>query len=50
MKRKIKVSKAERNLQMPGKPLPDEELAKIIKEAEKGPFNSLEEHNRKMNG
>jgi hypothetical protein len=49
MNKKTKVKKTDRNLQTPGEPLPDEELAKIIKEAEKGPFNSLEEHNKKMN-
>lgn len=49
MNMKTKGTKAERNLQIPGEPLSDEELEKIIKEAEKGPFNSLEEHNKKMN-
>jgi len=49
MNKKTKTGKAERNLQIPGEPLSDEELVKVIKEAEKGPFNSLEEHNKKMN-
>ena len=49
MNKKTKTTKTERNLQIPGEPLSEEEFIKIIKDAEKGPFNSLEEHNKKMN-
>lgn len=37
------------NLQISGERLPDSVLAKLVKEAEKGPFITLEEHQKKMN-
>lgn len=46
---KAKETKEEKNLQVSGEQLPDKELYKLVKEAEKGPFMSLEEHNTKMN-
>ena len=46
---KAKETKAEKNLQEPGEALPDKELLKLVKEAEKGPFMTLKEHNKKMN-
>jgi hypothetical protein len=46
--RKSKEKKEEKNYQIPGEPLSDEELANLVKEAEKGPFITLEEHNRRM--
>jgi hypothetical protein len=36
------------NLQVPGQPLADIALVKLIKEAEKGPFMTLDEHRKKM--
>lgn len=48
-KMKAKETKEEKNLQVSGEQLPDKELYKLVKEAEKGPFMSLEEHNTKMN-
>lgn len=47
--KKTKGTKNRKNLQVPGEPLSDKELAKLVKIAEKGPFNTLEEHNKKMN-
>ena len=46
---KTKEKKENKNLQVPGECLPDKELVKLIKEAEKGPFITLEEHHKKMN-
>ncbi len=37
------------NFQVPGEQLPDKELVKLVKEAEKGPFMTLHEHQEKMN-
>lgn len=45
---RTKKTKESKNLQIPGKPLPDKALAKLIKEAEKGPFMTFEEHHKKM--
>ena len=45
---RTKESIETKNLQAPGKRLPDKELAKLIKEAEKGPFLTFEEHHKKM--
>jgi hypothetical protein len=36
-------SKEAINLQVPGEPLPDKELARLVKEAETGPFYTPEE-------
>ena len=41
--------KTKRNLAIPGEPMSREEFAALIKEAEKGPFFSLEEVVDKMN-
>jgi len=46
---RTKETKVSRNLQVPGERLPDKALAKLVKEAEKGPFMTLEEHHKKMN-
>lgn len=46
---KTKETKDSANQQVPGKPLPDSVLAKLVKDAEKGPFLTLEEHQQKMN-
>lgn len=46
---KTKETKASDNLQVPGELLPNSVLAKLVKEAEKGPFMTLEEHQKKMN-
>lgn len=40
--------KIKRNLAIPGKPMSQKEFVDIIKEAEKGPFFSLEEVIEKM--
>ena len=45
---KTKEKKAAMNPQLPGACLPDNELVKLVKEAEKGPFMTLEEHHEKM--
>ena len=45
--KEIKNKKPE-NLQVPGNKLPENELAKLIKEAEKGPFLQLKDHNKTM--
>jgi len=37
-----------KNLQAPGKRIPDKVLAKMVKEAEKGPFMTFDEHHTKM--
>jgi hypothetical protein len=37
-----------KNLQIPGKRVSDKVLAKQVKEAEKGPFLTFEEHHTKM--
>lgn len=41
-------TKETKNLQAPGKRIPDKVLAKMVKEAEKGPFLTFEEHHTKM--
>jgi len=45
---RTKETKKVENLQVPGMLLPDKKLAKLVKEAEKGPFITLEEHHEKM--
>ena len=45
---RTKEIKAANNLQTPGKHLPQKVLAKLVKEAEKGPFMTFEEHHQKM--
>ena len=45
---RTKESKEITNLQAPGKRLPDKVLAKLVKEAEKGPFMTIDEHHKKM--
>ena len=40
--------KIKRNLAIPGNPMSQEEFADLIKEAEKGPFYTLEEIQAKM--
>ena len=45
--KEIKIKEV-KNLQVPGEPLPDNELAKLVREAEKGPFVTIEEHQEKM--
>jgi len=46
---KTRETKKSTNLQAPGEPLTDNALAKLVKEAEKGPFMTLEEHQKTMN-
>ena len=46
---RAKETKEAKNLQVPGEHLPDKELVELVKEAEKGPFLTLEEHHKKMN-
>lgn len=46
---KAKETKEDKNLQVSGERLSDIELRKLVKEAEKGPFMTLAEHNTKMN-
>ena len=41
--------KTKRNLAIPGEPMSQEEFVALIKEAEKGPFYTLEEITRKFN-
>lgn len=41
--------KIKRNLALPGEPMSHEEFMSLIKEAEKGPFYTLEEVITKMN-
>lgn len=45
---RTKETKTSINLQVSGERLPDKALAKLVKEAEKGPFMTLEEHHKKM--
>ena len=40
---RTKETKASKNLQVSGERLPDKALAKLVKEAEKGPFMTLDE-------
>ncbi|MDP2338098.1 MAG: hypothetical protein Q8N05_16970 [Bacteroidota bacterium] len=48
---RTKETKESKNLQTPGQRLPDKALAKLVKEAEKGPFITFEEHHKKwING
>ena len=44
-----KETKEIRNVQIPGDCLPDKELVKLVKEAEKGPFMTLKDHKKGMN-
>ena len=46
---KTKETKEEKNLQVSGDRLTEIELLKLVKEAEKGPFMTLAEHNTKIN-
>jgi len=45
---RTKEAKESKNLQVSRERLPDKALAKLVKEAEKGPFMTLEEHHKKM--
>ena len=45
---RIKETKKSKNLQVSGERLSDKALTKLVKEAEKGPFMTLEEHHKKM--
>jgi len=45
---RTKEIKSAKNLQTPGEHLPHKVLAKLVKEAEKGPFMTFEEHHKKM--
>jgi predicted transcriptional regulator len=40
---RTKIIQSGKNMQVLGEPLPDKELAKLVKEAETGPFYSFEE-------
>ena len=46
---RTKETKEIRNVQIPGDCLPDKELVKLVKEAEKGPFMTLKDHKKEMN-
>lgn len=39
-----------RNLAIPGEPMSEDEFFQLIKEAEKGPFTSLEEFKKEVQG
>jgi len=45
---RTKETKESKNLQVSGERLPDKDLAKLVKEAGKCPFMTLEEHHKKM--
>lgn len=45
---KTQDTKETKNLQAPGKRIPDKVLAKMVKEAEKGLFLTFGEHHTKM--
>ena len=45
---RTKETKESINLQVPGEVLANKTLAKLVKEAEKGPFMTFEEHHKKM--
>ena len=45
---RTKETKETKNLQAPGEHLPDKVLAKLVKDAEKGPFITFGEHHKKM--
>ncbi len=45
---KTKEIKSNKNLQIPSERLTDKELSKLVREAEKGPFFSLEDHEKQM--
>ncbi len=45
---KTKEKKDPMSLHAPSEPLPDVELIKLVKEAESGPFLTMEEHQREM--
>ena len=46
---RTRETKESQNMQVPGERPPDKELARLVKEAEKGPFMTLKEHHKKMN-
>ena len=45
---RTKETKETINMQVPGELLANKTLAKLVKEAEKGPFMSSDEHHKKM--
>jgi hypothetical protein len=45
---RTKETKESKNLQVPGVQMTNKTLAKLIKEAEKGPFMTIVEHHKKM--
>jgi hypothetical protein len=45
---RTKETKETKNLQAPGENIPDKVLAKLVKDTEKGPFITFEEHHEKM--
>ena len=45
---RTKETKDSKNLQVPGGRLANKTLAKLVKDAEKGPFMTFEEHHKKM--
>lgn len=45
---RTKETKETINMQVPGQLLANKTLAKLVKEAEKGPFMSFEEHHKHM--
>ena len=45
---RAKETKESKNLQVPGERMANKTLAKLVKEAEKGPFVTFEEHHKKM--
>ncbi|MEI8115613.1 MAG: hypothetical protein WCI54_18420 [Bacteroidia bacterium] len=45
---RTKETKESKNLQTPGEQISDKILAKLVKDAEKGPFMSFDEHHKKM--
>ncbi len=46
---RISKIKSKKNLAIPGEPMSKDEFVSLIKEAEKGPFYSLDELTTKMN-
>ncbi len=45
---RTKEIKQTNNLQTPGEHFPHKVLAKLVKESEKGPFMTFEDHHKKM--
>ena len=45
---RTKETKESKNLQTPGEHIPDKVLTKLVKDSEKGPFMSFDEHHEKM--